>query len=101
VTVITHGQIAYLPHPEKPTRLVLIRAFELGYVDVAVLPSTGLTAIIADSINQKTGITPSMREAMVAGSMFGWGSPIADPSRHANAKSCVDAVFAALLREVT
>lgn len=34
-----------------------------------------------DRQNAKMGVAPAQREAMVAGSMFGWNLPIADPNK--------------------
>lgn len=39
-----------------------------------------------DNRNNAMGVSPAQREAMVAGSMFGWHLPIADPAKHTSAK---------------
>lgn len=45
-----------------------------GYFDAAVVD--------ADSFNAQLGITPAQREAMFAGSMFGWGGKASDPANY-------------------
>lgn len=40
-----------------------------------------------DRYNASLGVTPAQREAMLAGSMFGWHVPGANPAAHANAKA--------------
>ena len=35
-----------------------------------------------DEFNRVTGVTPAQREAMVAGSMFGWDVPGANPENY-------------------
>lgn len=37
--------------------------------------------------NAKLGVTPAQREAMLAGSLFGWHLPIADPDNFPEARA--------------
>lgn len=39
----------------------------------------------ADELNALEGITPAQREAMLAGSLFGWNCPAAQPDRYDSA----------------
>lgn len=50
---------------------------------------------IADSYNQKLGITPEQEKAMSAGSMFGWDVPAADPDFWQKAKPLTEQISAA------
>lgn len=38
--------------------------------------------VLARAYNEKAGVTPAQAEAMLAGSMFGWGCPAADPKNY-------------------
>ena len=37
---------------------------------------------LTDEMNRNIGVTPAQREAMKAGSMFGWHTPAADPKNY-------------------
>lgn len=66
--------------------LILITAGESGYRAVSNyqrLLAPGQTVDqLADELNAKDGVTKAHREAMEAGSMFGWEVGGADPDRY-------------------
>lgn len=37
---------------------------------------------MVDAENARLGVTPAQREAMLAGSMFGWDTPAANPDMY-------------------
>jgi len=58
--------------------IILVRRGEVGYWPA---PMFGDDLAEADAYNERHGVTPAMRESMLAGSMFGWHVPGADPAR--------------------
>ena len=64
-------------------QLIEVRRGEKGYYPCAY--STGDCAynqVLANYFNAHEGITKAQAAAMLAGSMFGWNVPAADPSRY-------------------
>ena len=56
---------------------------ESGYYKTNILSNDRTEAQkIVDGYNDKLGITKAQAEAMVAGSMFGWHVPAADPKNY-------------------
>lgn len=94
------------PNPKLPANcftvsdldgsLILIQNGEQGYY-----PSSWSTndpeenRRIADSYNQKLGITPEQEKAMSVGSMFGWDVPGANPDFWKKAKTLSEQICAA------
>ena len=65
----------YLPTEEK---LIRIDFDESGYTPVRADESNKT----AKELNEKMGVTPAQAEAMLAGSMFGWNVPAANPKNY-------------------
>ena len=64
-------------------RLIIIKRGEEGYHELQDDESLVLaeTLGVVDKLNETLKVTPAQREAMIAGSMFGWNIPAADPTR--------------------
>lgn len=68
---------------ETEDNIILIEKGESGYVRTEIRPEAGQTKQeAADSINETLGVTKAQAAAMVAGSMFGWEVPAADPKNY-------------------
>lgn len=61
--------------PDGTPPVIAVKRGEMGYHPI-------YTRATADDLNAGRGVTPAQREAMLAGSMFGWHVPAADPSRY-------------------
>ncbi len=66
--------------------VIKIVAGESGYYEVpqAIDKLEGAEAVehFVGVLNEDLGVTGAQREAMAAGSMFGWGIPAANPDRY-------------------
>lgn len=77
---------AYGVLPGDTSKVVLIKRGHVGYWE-----TYGLTHALADLKNIGLGVTPAMREAMRAGSIFGWDVPVASkPEDFPGAKTLVE-----------
>ena len=66
-------------------QLIEVRRGEKGYYPCAY--STGdreYNKVLANQFNAHEGISKAQAAAMLAGSMFGWGTPAADPKNYDN-----------------
>lgn len=74
--------LAYIPENEIGHRIVVIRRGQ-GVIqsryDHAALTEETARCLVRD-VNRHLGVSPSQREALLAGSLYGWDSPAADPS---------------------
>ena len=63
--------------------IILVKRGESGYYP-ANMPDKGPAAnrIAVDKRNQQNGVSKAQEKAMLAGSMFGWATPAADPQNY-------------------
>jgi len=64
---------------EDKDTLILIRAGLSGFQSILTAENPQRAA---DLFNKNLGVTKAQHDAMVAGSMFGWGCPGADPDNN-------------------
>ena len=69
-------------HLESTGAIVVILKGEKGYVPTANYPVDCDPKESVDALNQAIGVTKAQAAAMVAGSMFGWQVPGADPKNY-------------------
>jgi len=72
-------EVAY--HYEESVGLVAIKRGREGYNSLA-REYPNATDVTAAIMNRRLGVTDAQRRAMVAGSMFGWHIPAADPKTY-------------------
>lgn len=65
---------------EVEKRVILIKRGEQGFYKTNW--PAGYTQEMVDKLNEKIGVTKAQAEAMIAGSMFGWDVPAADPNNY-------------------
>jgi hypothetical protein len=68
-------------------KIGIVKKGESGYYKTDILESNGIMShdeanTFVDEINSKLGVSPAQRKAMMAGSMFGWHTPAADPKSY-------------------
>lgn len=89
----TYPPFAYSVAESDPKQVIVIKPGESGYQPFSEpMPNEQTARMYADSVNARLGITPAMRAAMEAGSMFGWDAEGAKPSSKAasSAKTLVE-----------
>ena len=69
---------------EASGELIVITKGEKGYAPTGTFPQNTSPKEGAAALNEANGITRAQEAAMVAGSMFGWGTPAADPKNYDN-----------------
>lgn len=79
---------------EVDCRVIGILRGEIGYRGIDNLPqhlagNASASKAWVDNRNNAMGVTPAQREAMIAGSMFGWNLLLVDPAKFPNARNYV------------
>lgn len=70
----------YLPTSQE---IGIVKKGEMGYYRSDLSPVYGESGQeFVDELNQRGGVTKAQAAAMMAGSMFGWGCPAADPKSY-------------------
>ena len=67
---------------ESTGEIILIDKGERGYTPTGKFAENTTPREGVDALNKAKGITRAQEAAMVAGSMFGWDKPTADPARY-------------------
>ena len=72
---------------QTENKIGIVKKGESGYYKTDILESNEIKShseaeAFVDEINEKLNVTPAQRKAMMAGSMFGWQTPAADPKSY-------------------
>lgn len=67
---------------ESTGEMVIVERGQKGYRPVEVRPDSVTSREGADAANKAMGVSKAQEAAMVAGSMFGWSVPAADPKNY-------------------
>lgn len=79
----------YLLHPTDSSCVVKIRLGVPGFYPISCAPNPEEAAKLARTLNRADGLklSPAIAEAMLVGSMFGWGVPGAFPEAYGDKKA--------------
>ena len=72
---------------QTENKIGIVKKGESGYYKTDILESNEIKShseaeAFVDEINEKLNVTPAQSKAMMAGSMFGWQTPAADPKSY-------------------
>ena len=67
---------------ESTGEMIVITKGEKGYAPTGIYPQSDSPKEGASALNATNGVTKAQEAAMVAGSMFGWETPAADPKNY-------------------
>lgn len=73
---------AAIIHPTDSRTVTIVRAGCSGYWQIHQAATEYAAEIMTAQVNNALGVTKPQREAMQAGSMFGWNCPAADPATY-------------------
>jgi hypothetical protein len=73
---------AAVPLLAEPLAVAIVRNGCAGYWLVTLASDKQTAAAIIAAINLALGVTPAQREALLAGSLFGFNCPAADPASY-------------------
>ena len=73
--------VCYGKVPEKRAIVMLERGFD-GYRSASFATKGRTSQKLVDELNGEMGVTKAQAAAMLAGSMFGWATPAADPKNY-------------------
>ena len=71
--------LCYVRHPIDGRTVIVVRN-ENGFRDFT--PQNANADLDVDRLNTAAGVNKAQAAAMMAGSMFGWDAPAADPKRY-------------------
>jgi hypothetical protein len=75
--------VCYVFEPSVGYGLCALKRGTKGFYPVKDYPHANQD--LCDRLNNRLGVTKAQREAMLAGSMFGWHIPAADPATYEQA----------------
>ena len=67
---------------ESTGEMIVITKGEKGYAPTGIYPQSDSPKEGASALNATNGVSKAQEAAMVAGSMFGWETPAADPKNY-------------------
>ncbi|WP_273454443.1 hypothetical protein [Nevskia ramosa] len=82
---LPHQAYAFIACHAPGDRIVCVRRGERGYFTTTLddpCLSVERAKAIVQTYNDKLGVTLEQKSAMIAGSLFGWHTPGADPDRY-------------------
>jgi hypothetical protein len=73
-------EFCYATLPSNKEEMIVIKYGEKGYYPVNQSSDAYLCS--AEKNNELLGVTKAQAEAMIAGSMYGWNTPVSNPNNY-------------------